>query len=108
MHVARTISALLIALSVAILPATLVPNVGHTTEMAAVAEDCCPPTTDPCSRTMHDCTLMAACVLKCFGFSAASTSVIAFSPIVASLVTGFETGSFHAQTGNTPFRPPRT
>jgi hypothetical protein len=109
----RTILALLIALSVAVLPAAgagaaVVP--AQTGDMAATADmpDCCPSKANPCDQSTGDCGSMAACALKCFGFSNVSLSIVAFPVVAASLSTWAEDHSFRSRPGSAPFRPPRS
>ena len=111
MNLGRTILALLIALSVAMLPAAAGAGVGlksaDMTDMSAMGDDCCPPNADPCDKAMGDCSSMAACALKCFSFSGSLYSIVAFPSIPASLSPPFESNSFRSQTSSPPFRPPR-
>jgi len=112
MAIVRTILAMLIALSVAILPAAssaaFILKAQDATEMSAAdpMHDCCPPKVNPCDKTTDDCASMAACAMKCFGYSG-STSPLMYLPTHADTVTLFESGNFHSQTGSPPFRPPR-
>ena len=60
MNIGRTILALLIALSVAMLPAaggaSVAVKSGDATEMSAMEDmDCCPPKVNPCDKGMNDC-----------------------------------------------------
>jgi hypothetical protein len=107
MHLARIILAFVIALSVAMLPAAAGTGVAvksaEMSDMPAMDHDCCPPKADPCAN----CTSMAACALKCFGFSDTAYSIVAFPSIPASLDPPFESNSFRSQIGSPPFRPPR-
>jgi hypothetical protein len=111
MNLGRTILALLIALSVAMLPAAAGAGVGlksaDMTDMSAMGHDCCPPKADPCDKAMGDCSSMAACALKCFGFSAALFSTVVFRSILPSVAPQFESHLFRSQIGSPPFRPPR-
>jgi hypothetical protein len=109
---ARTILALLIALSVAMLPAAGGAGVSSKSPEPAgmsVTEgmpDCCPPKADPCEKAMDDCAAMATCALKCFGF-AGTSSIIVFPSPFASMMIPLAANSFSSQTGSPPFRPPR-
>ncbi len=112
MQIGRTILALLIALSVAMLPAVggagAIAKSADMTAMAAMEDmDCCPHKTNPCDKAMDDCASMATCALKCFSFSATTLSDIVFPLRVASLSPLFGAQLFHSQTGSPPFRPPR-
>jgi hypothetical protein len=107
----RIILAFLIALSVAMMPAAASASVtlkpAGMSDMSAMGDDCCPPETSPCDKAMGGCTSMAACALKCFGFSDPSSSIVGFRSISASVHPQFESDSFRSQTGSPPFRPPR-
>ena len=113
MALARTIFALLIAMSVAILPAAgsaaFKLKSQDATEMSAgeSMHDCCPPAADPCDKAMDDCGTMATCAMKCFGYSAVASSPLSFPLAFAGVMPLFESGDFHSQTGSPPFRPPR-
>src|SRR3979490_662571 len=110
MNLGRTILALLIALSVAMLPAAGGTGVGlksaDMTDMSAMGHDCCPPNSDPCDKAMGDCSSMAACALKCFSFSAALFSTVVFRSILPSVAPQFESHLFRSQIGSPPFGPP--
>ncbi len=112
MKIGRTILALLIALSVAMLPAVAgvagAVKSAETASMSAMDDmDCCPHKSNPCDKAMGDCGSMATCALKCFSFSATVPSDIVFPSLVASLGPSFGAQPFHSQTGSPPFRPPR-
>jgi len=109
--IARTIFAVLIAVSVAMLPAAsgaafkLKP-----TDMTAISDmsvsepmdECCP---HPCDKAVDDCLSMAACA--CFGFATTSFSQLVHPLVLASMIPEFAGGVFHSQAGHPPFRPPR-
>jgi hypothetical protein len=111
MNIGRTILALLIALSVAMLPAATGTNIAvkstDVTEMADMAAmedmDCCPHKAKLCD----DCSSMATCPLTCFGFSATSSSNVIFPSLVVTLSLLPGANAFHPQEGSPPFRPPR-
>jgi hypothetical protein len=112
MSIGRTIVALLIALSVAILPAAA--SAGMTVKSPEAAgistaegmPDCCPHKVNPCGKVMDDCAAMATCALKCFSFVETS-AVIIFPSAFAKMTASFATDRFSSQTGSPPFRPPR-
>jgi hypothetical protein len=132
MRIGRTILAVLIALSVAMLPAAAgagsrsSPPVDVSSDMAttdmpssdmsaadmaamdmsAMEGDCCPHKANPCDKA-DDCRTMATCVLKCFSFVGTAWSTIAFPSSFATLAAPFADKSFPSQTGSPPFRPPR-
>jgi hypothetical protein len=109
MTIGRTVLALLIALSVAMLPAAGAAGMNSHSPAAAdmsVMEDmrdCCPHKANPCD----DCGTMAACALKCFSFAGASSSAIVFPLNFAKVVTTFVGNPLSSQTSSPPFRPPR-
>ena len=112
MSIGRTILALLIALSVALLPAAAGAGVSVKSpaqaDMSAMEDmhDCCPKA-NPCDKAMDDCGTMATCALKCFSFAATSSSNIVFPAIFAKLTLSFAANPFSSQMGSPPFRPPR-
>ena len=64
MRIARTILALLIILSVAMLPASSgALKTSDMTETAVMADmpDCCPGKINPCDKAMDECQSMATC-----------------------------------------------
>ena len=129
MRIGRTIIALLVALSVAMLPAaaaagltssasedmsttdmsaTDMPSDMSATDMAAMdmsamEGDCCP---NPCDKA-DDCRMMATCVLKCFTFAGIAWSTITFPSSFAGLAVPCGGGPLPSHTGTPPFRPPR-
>jgi hypothetical protein len=113
MNVGRTIFAVLIAFSVAVLPAAgLVSDAAmkstETADMSAMDDmDCCQHQANPCDKAMDGCSCMATCVLKCFTFFSTASVAIVFPARLASLSPAFETDRFSSQTGSPPFRPPR-
>jgi len=116
MSLGRTIPALLIALSVAMLPAAAGARISikstdmsaTSTDMSAMEDmDCCPPMTNPCDKAMGDCGSMAACALKCFSFATTSFSTIVFPSSFARMPASLAINPFSSQTGHPPFRPPR-
>ena len=124
MNIDRTILALLVALSVAMLPAAAASGVSarsahqadmSMTENMAMPEDmsmtedmhdCCPPKANPC-HAMDGCGSMATCVLKCFSFAGTSFSIVVFPSTFARMIAPLERNPFSSQLGTPPFRPPR-
>jgi hypothetical protein len=112
MAFARTILALLIALSVASLPvagaAAFKLKSQEMTEMSAFEpmDDCCPPAADPC-KSMRGCGSMAACMVNCLSYSGGMSSPLVYPVTLAALMPLFESGILHSQTSCPPFRPPR-
>lgn len=115
MKVSRFIFALLIALSVATLPAAgvigTVVKSAPLTDMADIAAmddmDCCPHKANPCDKAMDGCASMATCALKCFTFSDTVASPVTFPLSVALLNPASAAKPFKPQGGSPPFRPPR-
>jgi hypothetical protein len=119
MKVVRTIFALLIALSVAMLPvARGVAAVAKSTDMTHMATmgdsdtvamddtDCCPHQPNHGDK-MDKSACMAACALQCFTLGSATASTIIFPSHQARLSPALVTNPFNSQTGSPPFRPPR-
>ena len=108
----RTILALLIALSVAWLPAAGAAafkfKSHEMTEMSASEpmDDCCPSAADPC-KGMPDCASMAACMVNCLSYAGGASSPSVYPVALAAVMHVFESGILHSQTTNPPFRPPR-
>jgi hypothetical protein len=111
MNVGRTILALLIGLSVAMLPAASgaavkSPDPADMSVMEGMP-DCCPPKADPCAKAMDHCASMAACALKCFSFAGTASSIVVFPSTFVTITASFAANPFSSQTGSPPFRPPR-
>ena len=129
MRIGRTILALLIALSVAMLPAAAGAGFRSSAptdmsandmsasdmsasdmsamDMSAMEGDCCPHQANPCDKA-DDCRTMATCALKCFTFAGTAWSTITFPSSFAKLAVPIGGGPLSSQTGSPPFRPPRT
>jgi hypothetical protein len=122
MSIGRTILALLIAVSVAMLPATAGARLAvksldmsgksamatSATDMSAMEDmDCCPHKANPCDKAMGDCGSMAACAFKCFSFAETLFSNIVFPSTSAKMRASIASNPFSSQTGRPPFRPPR-
>jgi hypothetical protein len=112
MSIARTIVTLLIALSVAILPAAASAGMSvKSLEAAGISTtedmpDCCPHKANPCEKAMDNCGSMATCALKCFSFVGTS-SIIVFPSTFAKMTASFAANPLSSQAGTPPFRPPR-
>jgi hypothetical protein len=114
MRVARPILALLIALSVAVLPAAghigahLKPmDAAEMTQMSAMDDmACCPHKPQPVHKSIDDCASMAGCIL-CFGFLGPAASYVASLIFSTSAVIAFATDPLDSQPAHPPFRPPR-
>ena len=111
MSIARTILALLIALSVALLPvagsAGLASKSADMIEMSAMEDmDCCPHKANPCDR-MGGCASMAACALHCFTFAVSSAPLPFVGLTLADNMPVLQDDNVPSQSGSPPFRPPR-
>src|SRR5262245_48347028 len=112
MNAGRPILALVVALSVTMLPAAGGAGMDvkpvETAGMSAMEDvpDCCPHEADPCEQAMDHCGTMATCALKCFSFVGTS-AIITFPSASAKVTASFAANSFSSQAGSPPFRPPR-
>ena len=112
MSISHTIVVLLIALSVAMLPAAASAGMMvKSSEAAGISmtedmPDCCPHKANPCEKAMDDCGTMATCALKCFSFLVPS-AVIVFPSAFAKMTASFAANPFCSQAGSPPFRAPR-
>ena len=112
MRIGRTILAIIIALSVAILPPA--GGVGVSAKSPEPADmsmmedmtDCCPHKANPCEKA-DDCGTMATCALKCFSFAGTPSSIFVFPSTFAKMTASLAVNPFSSQTGTPPFRPPR-
>src|SRR5437588_7987289 len=114
MHLGRTILILLVALSVAMLPAMgAAPVTVKSADMSDMSSsmddmhDCCPHKKLPLEKAIGDCcSSMATCPMNCFGFTGTS-SLIFFPLLLGSLPMFTASNPLRSQTGSPPFRPPR-
>jgi hypothetical protein len=114
MRIARTILAIVIALSVAMLPAAGGFAAGsYTMEVSAfkAIPDCGRQHHAPIDKTQkrtNNCASMAGCALKCFNFTGVTFSAIAFSsPARAALDPIRASDDIPPRMDGLPFRPPR-
>ena len=113
MGVGRTILAVVVAVSVAWLPAATGASVQlkstDMTEMSASEpmDDCCPHAVMPCDKAMGDCASMAACMVNCLSYAGGMSSPLVYPVQLAALMPRFESGVLHSHTSSPPFRPPR-
>jgi hypothetical protein len=88
----RNLLAILITVAVAVLPmggafgSKLKSQ--DATEISAVGpmHDCCPPSANPCEKTMPDCGSMATCAFKCFAVSRDVSTPLGYSLTCAELL----------------------
>jgi len=113
MGFARTILALVIALSVAALPAaagciTVVKSAPQTLQ-SAMPGDCVhhgsPPVHD--SKAMDDCASMGLCAAKCFNYTGTVLPHVMLAPTGSALQPVATGDLVVSQIGSPPFRPPR-
>ena len=110
-HIGRTILALLICVSVAMLPVAggiaAPADASSISEVMISAHDCCDHDGMPVDKMIKDCQAAAGCASKCFSlYGVIVSSPITHLPVIAaddSLVTK----TFRPQIGSLPFRPPR-
>ena len=118
MRLCRTILALLIALSVATLPAA--GSVALAAKAADVSMDShgmpmaepmsmqdCDHAAMPCHKATDGCQSMAACALKCFNFSQSNVSILRFPLVVVARAFAPAEAPARSQPSSPPFRPPR-
>ena len=128
MRIGRTILALLVSLSVAILPAAggAVPLTASAPDMAAPqplhvdaaeatpdpmamaepTDDCCNHGTMPCDQGKN-CASALMCAMHCFNFTTVEESQIVFPLTLAAKVLPPADRAVPSATGAPPFRPPR-
>lgn len=110
MAIGRTILALLVAFSVATLPVAGGAAVSVNSAEASVSDamsDDCDHHVMPCQKAKDDCGSMAACALKCFGFSVSSISDFIFPLTLADATSSLASNPFRSHIGSPPFPPPR-
>ncbi len=112
MQLARTILAILIALSLAVLPmarAFALPKgeVAASELVVASAHDCCDHEGMPAEHGSKECQAAAGCFAKCFNFGAVEISGATVHPPAGGTESIFVDKNFLSPTGSPPFRPPR-
>jgi hypothetical protein len=107
----RIMLAIILGLSVALLPATAgFAASAATMEMSAAAMPDCDHGAPggPTQKTAHLCADMAACALSCFNFTAAACSDIIFVSSAGATLKPVRTADkLPARMVSAPFRPPR-
>lgn len=106
MNPGRIVLALLIALSVALLPAAG-GAVAASSPVAIEHSDCCPSADTPCDKAMDGCASMAPCALKCFSLTATPLTAMAVPAPVRAVLPMRVAEHPDPQRGVPPFRPPR-
>src|SRR5436309_608767 len=110
MKLGRTILAILVALSVAMLPIAVVaaPSLKPVEiSVHQAACDCCDHDAIPCQNNSDGCVWMATCVPISFGFSTASSTVLNALLQPAELVFSPPSNALRSHAGSLLFRPPR-
>jgi hypothetical protein len=105
----RTILAVLLVLSVAMLPgAGFVPGSADAA-MATMHADCCPdsqPCPDDGNKANHDCGSAVACALKCFKYCGGAGPVAKADPVVIAQLSPVLAADSHSSKSSTPPLPP--
>jgi hypothetical protein len=108
MSIIRTFFAVLIALSIAVLPAVGGGAFAAPAQDAAMASmDDCPHHGAPAKKAMDDCCAMAVCALKCFNYCGAMVSELVYPTRMATMEPPLASRVLRSHTGSPPFRPPR-
>jgi hypothetical protein len=110
MSVVRTFAACLIALSVALLPATLGAGraVAATDAPMSMAMDDCCPTSEPCDKSVNDCAFMVACALKSFNFAAQDVAGTRLPLVQTLTLSPAASTDLPSYCGSPPLDPPRS
>lgn len=114
MRIGQTIMAIVVALSVAMLPAAGGFAAGsYTMEVSApeAMPDCEHHHHAPIDKTQkrtNDCASMAGCALKCFNFNGVTFSGVAFSSLAGAALDPIRVSDdISPRMDGLPFRPPR-
>jgi hypothetical protein len=111
MRLGRTIVALLVALSVALLPvaggAAFAAKSADISASEPLHDGCDRGVPDDASKAVNDCASMAACAAKCFNYAGTVLSDGTILAIGPTLHPVGDSGLVVSQIGNPPFRPPR-
>ena len=106
MRVNRAIIAIVVTLSVALLPATAGFAAAPTSAGAAMT-DCCHDHGMPCNKAMDDGQTMASCTLNCFNYVGPNFSGLELVPAVAKTKPLLASRLVRSHTATPPFHPPR-
>jgi hypothetical protein len=118
MNIGRTTLAVLVAISVAILPVAGSSSMtAKSSEMHGIpaAQDMsssdnmspCPHHAKDCDKSKCDTDCMATCALSFFGLAGMGSVAVAFPPLFTSMVPPLASDCHRSRPGNPPFRPPR-
>ncbi len=100
----RTMLVLVIAFSVAVLPA--VGGFAAVAQPAAAAMSDCPNHSHD-GKAMGDCASMAVCAINCFNFVPTVAAVLIVPDAAAAIEPSFRPHALLPYTGSPLFRPPR-
>jgi hypothetical protein len=112
MGFARTILAILIAISVVVLPAAGGVSIAKSAPQTApstVSDECDHHASSPAdgSKAMDDCTCMGLCAAKCFSYAGVALPYAVLTPTRSKLEPVVADHLVVSQIGSPPFRPPR-
>lgn len=122
MNIARTIVAVFIAASVAMLPVAggalaanskdmSISSMGmtHSNDMSISMgmSDCCPHDSAPCYKTNSDCASMAACAGAVLSFCEPIFAHYVFPLVLADVLSAPDSRTLRSYMSSPPFRPPR-
>ena len=112
MRLGRIIVALLLAVSVAVLPLADGAAAALKSANFSAAEpthDCCDQGSrcDETSKSVNDCASMAACAVKCFNYAGTVLPHVVVVRIGSSVHPVRDSALVVSQIGSPPFRPPR-
>jgi len=106
MFAARTILALAIAFSLALLPAAACTGGPTHPAMASMSVDC-DHHGSPANRATDDDQTLATCTLKCFNFCVTTAPVLIPTAAATTIQPLRSVETFPSQPTHPPFRPPR-
>lgn len=108
MHIRRTLLALLVALSVAIMPtAGAVAMSASPAEAGSATMPDCDGADMPCENSMKGCPLMALCASTSVGLAGTSFSAFNFPVAADDNKPSLASFGLDSQPSSPPFRPPR-
>jgi hypothetical protein len=109
MKIGRTILAVLIAVSVAMLPMTAgaFAKMTDTSVSMALDDGCAHHGKKSDDKAADDCASMAACALKCFNFSQPIFATLTVSLVLRAAMPERASPHVSSLPGLAPFRPPR-
>jgi len=108
----RTMMAIAIALSVALLPVSgaavaSVKSIPADVSMSAGMDDCCPDHAKPCPQTKDDCQSMAFCSASSINLANLAAPEFRYPPVASNPLSILTERAIPPLGGSPPFRPPR-